>query len=241
MATLKGTTHAREFAARSGVTPRRAFNLLSELAQRGEARRVSKGVYAPGPRPTRRELSPTPAMKRLARAIAQQMPALEPVLFSTGQVADLMHNAPAREIVVIATARTFARDLARALAAAGPNAQVVSTRADMERLLDLPGQVIVAVSPIGDRRASKVALGVRVALPERVLVDLAIGRRRLGLPLYEEDVVAVGENLLANYDFSISRALDYARRRRGHDEVAALLRSIVQRDPRLHAFAAALP
>lgn len=241
MATLKGTTHARELAARSGVSPRRAFNLLSELVQRGEARRVSKGVYAPGPRPTRRELSPTPTMKRIARAIAQQMPALEPVMFSTGQVADLMHNAPAREIVVVATARAFARDLVRALSAAGSNAQVVSTRADMERLLDLPGQVVVAVSPTGDRRASKPSLGVRVALPERVLVDLAIGRRRLGLPLYDEDILALGENLLANYDFSISRALDYARRRRGYDEVAELLTAIVKRDPRLHAYVAALP
>ncbi|MBI2323862.1 MAG: type IV toxin-antitoxin system AbiEi family antitoxin domain-containing protein [Chloroflexi bacterium] len=239
MATLKGTTHARELAARSGMSPRRAFNLLSELVQRGEARRVSKGVYAPGPH-TRRVLSPTSAMKRLARAIAQEMPALEPVLFSTGQVADLMHNAPAREIVVVATARAFARDLVRALSAAGSNAQVVSTRADMERLLDLPGQVIVAVSPIGDRRASKLSLGVRVALPERVLVDLAIGRDRLGLPLYDEDILALGENVLANYDFSISRALDYARRRRGYDEVAELLKAIV-RDPRLHAYAAALP
>lgn len=241
MARLKGTAHAREFAARSGVTPGRAFNLLSELAQRGEARRISKGVYAPGPRPTRRALSPTSAMKRVARAIAQQLPALEPVMFSTGQVADLMHNALAREIVVVATARALARDLVRALSAAGSSAQVISTRADMERLLDLPGQVIVAVSPIGDRRASTPALGVRVALPERVLVDLAIGRQRLGLPLYDEDILALGENLLANYDFSISRALDYARRRRGHDEVAALLKAIVQRDPRLHPYAAALP
>lgn len=239
MARLKGTAHAREFAAHSGVTPGRAFNLLSELAKRGEARRVSKGVYAPGPR-KRSELSPTPAMKRVARAIAEQMPALEPVLFSTGQVADLMHNAPAREIVVVATARALARELVRALSAAGSNAQVVSTRADMERLLDLPGQV-VAVSPVGDRRASKASLGVRVALPERVLVDLAIGRGRLGLPLYEEDILAVGQNLLANYDFSVSRALDYARRRRSYDDVAQLLRDIVKHEPRLHAYAAALP
>lgn len=241
MARLDRTAHAREFAARSGVTPRRAFNVLSELVHRGEARRISKGMYAPGPPPKRRELPSTPAMKRLARTIAQEMPALEPVMFSTGQVADLMHNAPAREIVVMATARSLARDLVRALSAAGSNAQVVSTRADMERLLDLPGQVLVAVLPVGDRRASKPSLGIRLALPERVFVDLALASERLGLPLYREDVSAVGQSLLANYDFAISRALDYARRRRGYEAVARILTEVVRGDPRLRPYEPALP
>ena len=180
-------------------------------------------------------------MRRIARAITHDMPALEPVIFSTAQVADLMHNAPTREIVVVATARAFARDLVRTLSAAGYNAQVVSTRADMERLLDLPGRTIVAVLPVGEARASQPFLGLRAARPERVLVDLAVERERLGLPLYAEDVVAVGENLLANYDFSISRALDYARRRRAYDEIAQLLRTIVSADPRLRPYATALP
>lgn len=243
MATLITTAHARDVAAHAGVSQRRAFNLLSDLTKRGEARRISKALYAPVHHPAKRELTPTQAMRRIARAIAEDLPALEPVIFSTGQVAPLMHNAPAREIVVVATARSFARDLVRTLAAAGFAAQVVATRADMERLLDLPGTVIVAVLPIGEIRASMPSTlfpGLRRALPERVLVDLAVERQRDGLPVYDEDVRAVGTNLLANYDFSISRALDYARRRHAYDEIAQLLRTIVDADPRLRVYEPAL-
>ncbi len=241
MSKLTETAHARDLAARTGVSTRRAFNVLSELTHRGEARRISKGVYAPAQRTMSRDLVPTAAMKRIARVIAQEMPALEPVMFSTAQVAALMHNAPAREIVILATARAFARDLVRTVSAAGFNALVVSTRADMERLLGLPGRTIVAVLPVGETRGSEPSLGLRAARPERVFVDLAVERERLGLPLYDEDVLAVGDNLLANYDFSISRALDYARRRRAYPEIAKLLGTIVNEDPRLRAYAPALP
>ncbi len=241
MATLTETTHARDIAARSGVTTRRALNVLSALTRRGEARRIAKGVYAPAHQRMGRELPSTPAMNRIARVITQGLPALEPVIFSTAQVAELMHNAPAREIIVVAAARQFGRELVRTLSAAGISAQVVSKRADMERLLDLPGEVIVAVLPIGETRASRPFRGLRAARPERLFVDLAVGRNRLGLPLYDEDVLAIGDNLLANYDFSLSRALDYARRRRAHDQIAALLRRIVRDDPRLRDYIAALP
>lgn len=240
MARLTGTAHARDVAAHARVSERRAFNILSELVHRGEARRLSKGVYAPTQGRPKRELTATPAMRHVARAIAQELPALEPVIFSTGQVAPLMHNAPAREIVVVATARAFARDLVRTLATAGFSAQIVATRADMDRLLGLPGNSIVAVLPIGEIRASTPFRGVRAALPERVLVDLSVERERAGLPVYDEDLLAVGANLLANYDFSISRALDYARRRRAYDNIAQLLRTIVHTDPRLRAYEAAL-
>ncbi len=241
MPSLTAPAHARDVAAHAGVTKRRAFNLLSDLTHRGEARRISKGFYAPAHGHARRELAPTPAMRRIARAIAQELPALQPVIFSTGQVAPLMHNAPAREIVVVATSRSFARDLVRTLAATGFAAQVVSTRADMERLLDLPGDMLVVVLPIGEVRGTAPFHGMRMARPERVLVDLAVERERDGLPLYEEDILALGGNLLANYDFSISRALDYARRRRAYDDIAHLLRIIVAADPRLRAYESALP
>ena len=228
--------HARDVAKRAGITNGRAFNLLSELTHRGKARRISRGFYVPARDRAPRELASTPAMRRIGRAIRQDLPVLEPVIFSTGQVAPLMHNAPTREIVVIATSRPFARDLVRSVASAGFPAQVVSTRADMERLLDLPGETIVAILPIGETRASKRLLGMRIALPERILVDLAVERERDGLPLYDEDVRAIGTNLLANYDFSISRALDYARRRRAYDDIAQLLRTIVRSDPRLGTY-----
>jgi hypothetical protein len=240
MAKLTAAGHARDVAARAGVTERRALNMLSDLTHRGEARRISKGFYAPAQPRTRVDLLPTPAMRRIARVIGQVLPALEPVIFSTGQVAPLMHNAPAREIAIVATSRSFVRDLVRALAATGYAGQVVSTRADMERLLDLPGDTLVAVLPIGETRGTAPFHGIRTARPERVLVDLAIERERVGLPLYEEDVLAVGGNLLANYDFSISRALDYARRRRAYDEIAHLLRTIVASDPRLRPYEPAL-
>lgn len=241
MPKLTSTLHARDVAARTGTTTRRAFNVLSELTQRGEARRVSKGFYAPAHGRPRPELAPTPAMRRIARTLRADLPALEPVVFSTAQVAPFMHNALAREIVVVAVARQFARDIVRTLASAGFAAHVVSSRADMEQLLDLPGRTIVAVLPIGEVRASLRSMGVRAARPERVLVDLAVEQERDGLPLYSEDVESVGANLLANYDFSISRALDYARRRRADDTIARLLRRIVVSDPRLEAYLPALP
>lgn len=241
MMKLTAAGHARDLAAHAGITERRALNLLSELTHRGEARRISKGFYVPAHGHARRELAPTRAMRRIARRIAQELPALEPVIFSIGQVAPLMHNAPAREIIIIATSRSFARDLVRTLAAAGFAAQVVSTRADMERLLDLPGDALVAVLPIGETRATTPFHGMLMARPERVLVDIAVGRERDGLPLYDEDILAVGGNLLANYDFSISRALDYARRRRAYDQIARLLRTIVGADPRLRTYEPALP
>lgn len=216
------------------------MNVLSELSRQGKARRLAKGVYALGERAGRR-LEPTPAMRRVARALAAALPALEPVLSSTRQVAHLMHNLPTREIVLVQTTRASGRDVVQALAAAGMTAAVVSSRADMERLLDLPGQTPVVVLPVGDARASEPFAGVRIARPERVLVDLAVERDRVGLPMYAEDVVEVGRHLLADYDFSVSRALDYARRRRAYDRTASLLRDLIADDPRLRAYAEALP
>lgn len=236
-----GPAHARVIAERGGVGSRHALNLLSGLVQRGEARRLAKGVYAPATVTRRRTLAPTAAMRRIARTLAAELPALEPVISSTGQVASLMHNTPTREVVLVAISRPYAREVARVLAANGLQTQVVSTRVDMERLADLRGRVIVAVIPVGELRASEPFAGVRMARPERILVDLAIERDRIGLPVYAEDIRAIGESLLADYDFSVSRALDYARRRRAYDQTARLLRNIVEHDERLRPYAVALP
>ena len=238
---LIGPAHAKAIAKRRGVSSAHAMNVLSRLVQRGKARRLAKGVYGPAARARVRTLETTPAMRRVARAMTERLPALQPVISSTAQVAQLMHNAPVREIVLVEIARPFAADVARALGAKGLQALLVANRSDMERLAALSGQVIVAVIPIGELRASMPFAGVRIARPERLLVDLAVERERIGLPIYAEDLRAVGESLLAEYEFSVSRALDYARRRRAYDETSELLHSVVDRNERLRPYAAALP
>lgn len=231
--------HATAIAKRRGVSTRHAMNVLSRLVQGGKARRLAKGIYGPAPRVRPRTLRTTLAMRRVARVMTKDLPALEPVISSTAQVARLMHNAPVREIVLVEVARPFAAAVARALGAKGLQALVVANRNDMERLASLSGRALVAVIPIGELRASIPFAGVRMARPERLLVDLAVERERVGLPIYAEDVRAVGESLLAEYDFSISRALDYARRRRAYDRTTELLHSLIDRNERLRPYAAA--
>lgn len=238
---LTRPAHATAIAKQRGVGSGHAMNVLSRLVQRGKARRLAKGIYGPAPRTRPRVLETTVAMRRVARVITEKLPAMEPVISSTAQVARLMHNAPVREIVLVEVARPFARDVARAVAAKGLQALVVANRNDMERLAALSGRAIVAVIPVGDLRASVPFAGVRMSRPERLLVDLALERERIGLPIYAEDVRAVGESLLAEYDFSLSRALDYARRRRGYDKTSELLHSLIDRNERLRPYAAALP
>ena len=179
-------------------------------------------------------------MRRVARAISRTLPALQPVLSSTEQVAVLMHNTPTREFVLVEIGREFGRDVVQSLAAAGIPAQVVRTRSDMERLADQPGRSVVAVLPIGDVRSSDPFLGVRAARPERLVVDLFLGRERFGLPIYQEDVIEIGRSLMLDYDFSLSRALDYARRRQAFEKTESFFRQLIARDERLKDYRAAL-
>jgi len=151
-----------------------------------------------------------------------------------------MHNTPTREFVLLGIAREFSRDVVQSLATAGIAAQVVATRADMERLVDLPGRSVVAVLPIGDMRSSTPFLGVRIARPERLLVDLFLGHERLGLPIYREDITEVGRSLMSDFDFSISRVLDYARRRRAYEKTRLFLRDLVAHDRQLSDYRDAL-
>ena len=189
----------------------------------------------------RATLRPSPMMRRVARTLAKALPAIQPVLASTQQVATLMHNTPVREFVLVGIARDFSRDVVQSRAAAGVPAQVVATRADMERLVDLPGRSVVAVIPIGDMRSSAPFLGVRIARPERLLVDLLLGQERLGLPIYREDIREIGRSLMSDFDFSISRALDYARRRRAYERTRTFLRDLVMHDRKLSDYRDALP
>jgi hypothetical protein len=236
---LHSPTRSSSLARLTGVSKGHASNLLSSLFNTGYARRVTKGLYVPGKTP-QTTLRPTAMMRRVARTIAATLPAIQPVLSSTQQVAGLMHNTPTREFLLLGIAREFSRDVVQSLAAAGIPAQVVGTRADMERLVDLPGRSVVAVLPIGDMRSSEPFLGIRTARPERLLVDLFLGRERLGLPLYREDVTEVGRSLMSDFEFSLSRALDYARRRRAYEKTGSFLRHLVAHDERLKDYRAAL-
>ena len=149
-----------------------------------------------------------------------------------------MHNTPARELVLVAVGRPHVRTVRRALGIEGINADLVATPSDMERLLDSPGNPLVAIIPVGDTRASERFLGVRLARPERALVDLLVESERVGLPIYPEDIKEVAKALLSLYDFSVSRALDYARRRRAAEIVARLLREVASTDPALAPYGA---
>ena len=239
-ATIQSPTRPSSLARLAGVSKGHASNLLTGLVHTGRARRVTKGLYVPGETP-RATLRPSPMMRRVARRISEALPAIQPVLSSTQQVATLMHNTPTREFVLLGIAREFSRDVVQSLATAGVPAQVVGTRADMERLVDLPGRSVVAVLPIGDMRSSAPFLGVRIARPERLLVDLFLGYERLGLPIYREDIAEVGRSLMSDFDFSISRALDYARRRRAYEMTRSFLRDLVAHDQKLSDYRDALP
>lgn len=233
-------TRPSSLARLAGVSEGHAANVLSGLVTTGRARRVAKGLYVPGKAP-KAALRPTPMMRRIARVIGGSLPALQPVISSTHQVAELMHNTPGRELVLLAIASDFSRDVTRSLASVGIPAQVVRTRSDMERVLDLPGAAVVVISPIGDLRSSEPFLGIRQARPERLLIDLFLGRKRFGLPVYQEDITEIGRALMSDFDFSISRALDYARRRRARETTASFLRDLVTGDKRLSDYTTALP
>ncbi len=236
---LTGVVSAKQLAEVEGVTYGHALNTLSRLKKNGLARRIGRGLYAEGVA-SNKTLDITPALRRVARILSAQFPAVDPVVFSTAQVATLMHNMSLKEIIVVEVPRSLTGDVARALSAQGVPAQSVLTAEDMNQLVNLPGDLVVAVLPIGDIRASHRQLGVRVASPERILVELFINRTRVGLPIYEQDVFEVGKSLLADYDFSISRALDYASRRGARDETALLLKRLIRTDKRLHPFERAI-
>jgi hypothetical protein len=151
-----------------------------------------------------------------------------------------MHNTPARELVLIAVGRPHTRTVRRALSTEGINAELVTTREDMEHLVDSAGSPLVAIIPVGDTRGSESFLGVRLAGPERALVDLVVESERVGFPIYREDLSEVGKSLMSLYEFSVSRALDYARRRGASGMVAEFLREITKTDPKLAPYRAAL-
>ncbi|MDO8562570.1 MAG: hypothetical protein Q7S25_01865 [Candidatus Limnocylindria bacterium] len=181
-------------------------------------------------------------MRDVARILGPEFPALERVISSTGQLAHLMHNTPTREIVFVEAGRRFVGTIAKALAAAGLIAQPVRMPADMARLLSLPGDRFIAVMGVTDQRGSEERDGVRIAGSERALVDLIVGRALYGLPLYQEDVVEAARGLLHQYDFSVSTARDYARRRGAAALQATrnVLTSVIANDPELAPYRKAL-
>src|SRR5437870_3399572 len=212
---------AEAFAAARGISRGRASNILSEMAQRGELRRLAKGIYVRTAERAGR-LQPTSAVRQIAEILTQAAPGLEPVVFSTGQLAPYMHNTPTHELVLVAVPRAQARTVSRILSSAGITALPVQRPSDLDRLLDLPGEPLVAVTAVGDTRATEPFLGIRLARPERALVDLIVGADRLHLPIYPEDTREIARSLLTDYSFSVSKALDYARRRGAHARVASL-------------------
>ena len=225
----------------SGSARRAALNQLSVLHQSGRVRRLGRGVYANSGR-AHETLPYTDAVREVARLLGPEFPALEPVVSSTGQLAHLMHNTPTREIVFVEVGRQFVATIAEALAAAGLIAQPVRTPADMVRLLSLPGDRFIAVMGVTDQRGSEARDGVRIAGSERALVDLIVGRALYGLPLYQEDVVEAARGLLHGYDFSVSTARDYARRRGAAalQETSNVLTSVIANDPELAPYRKAL-
>lgn len=225
----------------SGSARRATLNQLSVLHQSGRVRRLGRGVYASSDR-AHALLPYTDAVRDVARILGPEFPALEPVISSTGQLAHLMHNTPTREIVFVEVGRQFVGTIAEALTAAGLIAQPVRTPADMARLLSLPGDRFIAVMGVTDQRGSEERDGVRIAGSERALVDLIVGRALYGLPLYQEDVVEAARGLLRQYDFSVSTARDYARRRGAAalQETSNVLTSIIANDPELAPYRKAL-
>lgn len=225
----------------SGSARRATLNQLSVLHQSGRIRRLGRGVYARSGR-GHASLPYTDPMRDVARILATEFSALEPVISSTGQLAHLMHNTPTREVVFVDVGRQFVATVVEALTAAGVIAQPIRTPADMAGLLSLPGDRFVAVMGVTDRRGSEERDGVRIAGSERALVDLVVGRARFGLPLYEEDVVEAARGLLRGYDFSVSAAHDYARRRGAVAlrETRKLLASVIANDPELAPYRKAL-
>lgn len=231
-----------EDVARSSGSARRAtLNQLSVLHQSGRIRRLGRGVYARSGR-GHASLPYTDPMRDVARILAAELSALEPVISSTGQLAHLMHNTPTREVVFVDVGRQFVAAVVEALTAAGVIAQPVRTHADMTGLLSLPGDRFVAVMGVTDQRGSEERDGVRIAGSERALVDLVVGRARFRLPLYEEDIVEAARGLLRRYDFSVSAAHDYARRRGAVAlrETRKLLASVIANDPELAPYRKAL-
>ena len=224
----------------SGETRRFTLNRLSALHQSGRARRLSRGVYARADRDVS-ALASTKTIDEVVEILNRELPGLEPVVSSTGQLAPLMHNTLTREIAFVEVGRQFVPSVVEALTGAGLIAQPVRVRADMDRLLSLPGDRFIAVLGVSDQRGAH-GHGARVAGSERALVNLIVGRARFGLPLYQEDIVESARALMGRYDFSLSTAYDYARRR-GDVALGAtrsLLSSVITSDPDLAPYRKAL-
>lgn len=210
-----------------GIDRRTAALRLGHLARRGKLRRLSRGIYADDAARTG-QLEVTPAMSAVGAALHKELPVLDATISSTFQLASLMHNMPRREIVMVAVARKFVRDVVEALGAHNIAAHQARARADVAQLMAQPGDVAVVVLALGESRGTRRQGDLLVASPERLLADLLIERERIGLPIYEEDLLASAEGLLRGFPFSVSRFLDYAKRRNALSPAHQLIKTAAE-------------
>lgn len=226
---------ARQLSMEEQISSGAALSKLARRARAGRLRRVSRGLYTTDAL-AHAKLRSTPAMLKAAAALKADFPLVDAVIASTEQIAPLMHNMPSREIVLIAVRRTFVSDAVSALARHGIPSLVLRDREQMETLLRQPGTELFAILPGANLRATETRDGLRTARPERLLVDLLLLVDRIGFPLAVPDLRAVAETLVAEYEFSISTYLDYARRRAAEARARSFLARAIANEPRLQTF-----
>ncbi len=214
-------------------------NYLSRMKREGLLRRVGKGRYV-----VDRGVGSAPevpeALERVLVTICEAFPQLSPVAWSSSMLSEYTHNVPGRDLFVIDVPRKAVDRLADYLA----SRDVLVFKDPGPDSLDSfawSNLGVVFLFGRGETIASAPLDGFRVAMVERVWIDLyfLVTRKNLAFPLEELGVVL--RNAYHSGVVSVDRMLMYSSRRGLRSEVLLILFDLGRADPDIPTLRDILP
>ena len=155
---------------------------LSRLALAGKATRLMRGRYI-----SYRPSIPS-TLQRVGLAIAREMPSTDAVLWTTGAIAQFMHDMPTQGLVVVEAAVIDVDAIEDVLLAMGIPTVSRPAKRDIAEYMVRSTRVIVL--PSRNRYATVPWKGhLRMAMLEKALVDVYFLASRKGLPFPPTDVI----------------------------------------------------
>lgn len=214
-------------------------NYLSRMKRDGLIERVGRGRYVMMERDRVPPHIPE-GLKSVLNLIEDSYPDLGPVVWSASMLSDYMHNVPGGDVYSIDVSRDAALQLKTFL---GDRGVLVFMDPDPLSIEDYSWSNLepLFLFKRGEQFASIPMNGHRIAMMDRIWVDIyyLCTRKDLPFPLVELGVVL--RNLITSGSISIDRMLRYSSRRGLRAEMMFILYEIGKADPDLHLIERILP
>ena len=214
-------------------------NYLSRMKRDGLIERVGRGRYVMMERDRVPPHIPD-GLKSVLDLIEDSYPDLGPVVWSVSMISDYMHNVPGGDLYSIDISRDIAIQLKTFL---GDRGVLVFMDPDPISIEDYSWSNLEPIFLFrrGEQFASIPMNGHRIAMVDRIWVDIyyLCTRKSLPFPLIELGVVL--RNLITSGSISIDRLLKYSSRRGLRAEMMLILYELGKVDPNLHLLERILP